>query len=399
MPLPRELYIQDRTSRCDALGNPLTVLLLREASHNVGGIERGVLAFGQLLQAASGIDPVFATTDLQSDFGRRIQESGIPCEEVPLRGNPLRALLAVRRVIKRNAVDVVQPHGEWESFVARCASATMARRPFHLCRVHTYIDSSNIPAWRKWVYHTVDRLTSPGVDVYACITFAVARELSERSQIPPHKIAVLPNVANVATASPETVLASCQPLLPTVALVANFVPGKGHTVLFAALDLLRQKGVTVRARLLGSAMTSAGGDTFENELRENVRARGIDAAVSFDGFTDDIAAALQGVDVLVLPSDSEGLPVSILEAFALRKLVIASRVGGIPEAVRHGENGLLHEPGDPTALADLLEDVFSTPSARWAPMRHAGFETWNARYSPAVVGDRLLAMMNAVPGR
>ncbi|GAB3274055.1 glycosyltransferase [Parahaliea aestuarii] len=83
---------------------------------------------------------------------------------------------------------------------------------------------------------------------------------------------------------------------------------------------------------------------------------GIADKVTFVGWIsgDDKYAMLNSADVLVLPSYHEGLPMAILEAMSLGKCVVSSTVGGIPEVIASGENGLLHSPGDIPALVELL---------------------------------------------
>lgn len=81
---------------------------------------------------------------------------------------------------------------------------------------------------------------------------------------------------------------------------------------------------------------------------------GIADNVKFMGFRDDIPSLLQAVDVFVLPSLSEGLPLSILEALSLQKPVVATNVGGIPEIVEDGTTGYLVPPRNPEALAEKI---------------------------------------------
>jgi glycosyltransferase involved in cell wall biosynthesis len=91
---------------------------------------------------------------------------------------------------------------------------------------------------------------------------------------------------------------------------------------------------------------------------------GLANAVHFLGTRRDIPDLLQAMDVFVLPSHSEGVSLALLEAMAAGLPVIASRVGGLPEVVRHEENGLLIPVGDAAALAQSLTRVLEAPA--WA---------------------------------
>ena len=109
--------------------------------------------------------------------------------------------------------------------------------------------------------------------------------------------------------------------------------------------------------------------------------------------TAGVAAALDAATTLVLPSRSEGMGRVLVEAFCRGRPAIASRVGGIVDLVRDGENGLLVPPQDPQALADALVRVLSDGAlaARLAEGARAGVEPWLA--SPDDYAARLEALV------
>jgi glycosyltransferase involved in cell wall biosynthesis len=100
-------------------------------------------------------------------------------------------------------------------------------------------------------------------------------------------------------------------------------------------------------------------------LEHEIGALGLAGRVRLVGERRDVPDLLADADVFVLPSRSEGHPVAILEAMAAGLPVVASRVGGVPEQVSHGETGLLVEPGDPDELAAALRRLATNP-----PLRH-----------------------------
>jgi len=147
---------------------------------------------------------------------------------------------------------------------------------------------------------------------------------------------------------------------------------------------LKQKGLRVCARLIGGELTGGnkkGFTPFTDNLKQEASRMGILDQIDFYGYTQNIYEALKGFSTLVLPSDSEGIPNCILEGLCLRKLAIASSVGGVPEIIRHRVNGLLHPPRDAHALAAILEEVFTTPAKIWESIRDAGYKTWKDRFS------------------
>lgn len=105
------------------------------------------------------------------------------------------------------------------------------------------------------------------------------------------------------------------------------------------------------------------GDGEVDAVRTQVQQRGLEQVINVCGWISgpQKAEAFQRAHVLLLPSHNEGLPISILEALSCGMPVLGSTVGGIPEAVQHGRNGLLIEPGDSEALASSLQQLASSP--------------------------------------
>jgi glycosyltransferase involved in cell wall biosynthesis len=104
-----------------------------------------------------------------------------------------------------------------------------------------------------------------------------------------------------------------------------------------------------------------GDGTLRPQLERQARELGIDHRVAFAGWRSDIAKVLSAVDVFVMPSYFEGGPTTVLEAMAMGKAVVASRVGMVPEVIEDGRTGLIFPPGDvagmSTAVSKLLHDV------------------------------------------
>lgn len=104
-----------------------------------------------------------------------------------------------------------------------------------------------------------------------------------------------------------------------------------------------------------------GGGSQMRQLQELARRLGVAHQIIFEGIRDDVPEVLQAMDIFVLPSLSEGFPLAAMEAMASSRPVVCSRVGGLPELIRHEESGLLVEPGNVTSLVEgvlrLLSDA------------------------------------------
>jgi glycosyltransferase involved in cell wall biosynthesis len=140
--------------------------------------------------------------------------------------------------------------------------------------------------------------------------------------------------------------------------VGNLYPVKGHPVLLDALQRL-QDAAPARWRLV-----VAGRGRNKAALEERAATLGLRELVHFLGHRDDVPDLLAAADVFVMPSLREGLPLAILEAMFAGKAIVASGVGGIPEAITSGEHGILVEPGDPAALSEALRALLSDPAVR-----------------------------------
>jgi len=156
---------------------------------------------------------------------------------------------------------------------------------------------------------------------------------------------------------------------------------KGHAVLLAAAAGLASAAPRLRYVFCGEgrqAKALAGA------------AAALDGAARLVGFRRDVAACLAAADIVALPSLQEGLGVAALEAMAAGRPVVASRVGGLAEAVVHEETGLLVPPGDPTALAAALARLARDPDLR-ARLGAAGHARVLARYTATRMAEGTLA--------
>lgn len=358
------------------------ILYVRGTSANFGGIESQIALLAGAAAAKGAFEPALLTTDPASLLSEKFRGMGLKVHILPMgRFGALGAAGALAAEIDFGAVAAVESHMFRESFYGR---ALKRRFPhlIHAHRAHTYIDCSWIPEWKKRAYHLADRATAGYVDAYWANGDYLKTELVSRSGIPAAKIRVILNGTEPLDASAAS--GGAGPIPPAVVMVANLLPHKGHDVLIEALGLMKAKGLSVAARLVGSLTADP---AHVARLKDLARERGVLDALDFRGFTEDLAAAVRGIDVLVLPSDSEGLPLCVLEGMSLRKLVVASRVGAVPECVSDGENGFLHPPKDPAALAAILERLFAAPAGAWKPVMDAAAATWASRFSR----DRMLA--------
>lgn len=134
---------------------------------------------------------------------------------------------------------------------------------------------------------------------------------------------------------------------PVVLTIARLSHEKGVEVLVDAAALLRQSHGPLRVVVLGEGPRRAA-------LERRIERLGLGEVVRLAGFSPHVWEALSAADVFCLPSHSEGLPNALLEAMAVGRPIVATDVGGVPEVVAQGVDGLLTPPGDSAAMAAAI---------------------------------------------
>lgn len=141
---------------------------------------------------------------------------------------------------------------------------------------------------------------------------------------------------------------------PVIGVIAQLIPRKGHRYLLEATPRLLARFPELRLVLFGQG-------PLEGELRASIGRLGLEKSVQLAGFRNDLPRILPCLDLVVHPALMEGLGVSLLQAAACGVPMVAARAGGIPEIVRHGENGYLVEPGNGRQLEEAVTTLLADP--------------------------------------
>jgi len=227
---------------------------------------------------------------------------------------------------------------------------------------------------------------------------AIADIFVQGGLVPPDRISIIPSAVDLADcdAPPDPALRRRLGIpdgAPLVVVPARISIEKGHRDLLAAAPAVLRDHP-------GAVFLLVGTGPLEDELRAQAQRSGLDESVRFAGFRDDVCAVLAACDLVVLPSHAEGTPAALLEAQALRRPVVATCVGGIPDIVREGRTALLVEPGAPDALAEAIGVLLGDP-ARRATMGEAGRALVEAEFTVERMAARTLdayqAALEAAP--
>ncbi|WP_328988128.1 glycosyltransferase [Thiorhodovibrio winogradskyi] len=322
-------------------------------------VEGGARLYGgalQLLYLLRGLSALGVDNTLACRRGCELATRAAPfarVETLPMHGDADLLLIArLHALIARVRPDILHLHSRIGADVMGGLAGRLAGVPV----VHTRRVDNPEPAWLAALkYRLHDRVIA--------ISAGIARVLREAG-VPEHKLRLVRSAVDTqAYARPCDRAYLCAQLglendgpreAPYIGVVAQLIKRKGHRVLLEALPALVARWPDLRVIFFGRGREDA-------PLRARVAALGLSRQVIFAGFRADLDALLPCLDLLVHPASMEGLGVSLLQAAAAGVPVVASRVGGIPEAVLDGETGLLVPPGDAQALqvaiARLLGDA------------------------------------------
>jgi glycosyltransferase involved in cell wall biosynthesis len=307
---------------------------------------------------ASGIDNRILCID--GPYVPALRHAGIPVETVHLpRGlDPFRLVwstIEIASYLRRHRIDVVHTHCSIPGFVGRVA-AWLARVPVVVHTVHGFHFQEGSPWLARAPYVAAERLCGRLTDTLLTQNRSDL-DLAERLGIgPARRRRRIGNGIDLGRFRPLD--RHDTPGGPLVILcVARFEPVKNHPMLFEAVRRLLERGVPVRLRLVGEG-------ELEPVYRGLVRGMGLEEAVEFLGYRDDMPRLLAESDVAVLTSRKEGIPRAVLEAMAMEVPVVATDVPGTREAVRHEETGIAVALDDVESLVDALARLAADPALR-----------------------------------
>lgn len=317
-------------------------------------------------------------------FIGRARETGLPACALRMRGAwDLAAVGRLYRLIRRERVSVVHTHSSIDAWVgglaARAAAVPVVRTRHVSLRIRRRLN----PVYR-WL---ADRVITSGESI---------RRLVIEAGVPPERVISIPAGVDLGEftgpADDTTAFERPGPGGPVLGSVAMFRGSKGHAHLLDAFARVRAAHPSARLLLVGDGIRRSWVEALAKE-------RGLAGAVVFTGFRTDVPDLLRAMDCFVLASTrTEGVPQSLLQAFAAGVPAVASAIGGIPEVVVDGETGLLVPPEDPAALARAIESVLGDPRAA-ATRARAARKLVEERFSHTAAISRLVGLYDEVTAR
>jgi len=252
----------------------------------------------------------------------------------------LKAIVDFCRVIKKSRPDFVHLHSTKAGWIGRIACLIM-RKPV-IFTVHGWCFTDGVAQKRRHIGRAIEKFLAPLTDIIICVSefdrnLAIKQNVAEPEQ--------LEVVYNGVQAFKKSESSHKNPI--KVTMVARFTQQKDQRSLIEAFTFLDE---SFELYLIGD------GDNLSAD-QKRTKELGLEERVHFLGARLDVENLLQKMDIFVLSSNYEGLPISIIEAMSLGMPLIGSNVGGVNELIHHEKNGFLFEAKDYQALAVRLSQL------------------------------------------
>jgi glycosyltransferase involved in cell wall biosynthesis len=296
-----------------------------------------------------------ATRGLDAGAAAELRATGVEAFGLARRNaTDLTAFRPLATFLRRERVDVLHSHkigsNLWGTFLGR-----LCRVPVIVAHEHTW--SYEGQRWRKLLDgHFIGRFATR----FVAVSSADRQRMIDLEGVPAEKALVVPTAfiprarEREGNLRAELGIPADAPVAGTVAVLR---PQK-------ALDMLIEAFAGVRRGLPEARLVIVGDGPSRQALEACARMAGVGDAVTFTGVRSDLATVLDGLDVAVMSSDFEGLPLFVFECMAHEAPLLATAVGGIPDVVVDGETGVLVPPRDPSALGEALDRLLRDPAER-----------------------------------
>jgi len=355
----RVLHIITRMDRGGSAQN--TLLTCQELSHKYSVVH------------AHGLSHESKMTELERrSVDRQIeeaQERGLKDIVIPSlvrRIDPVRdffAFFSILRVLIREKPTIVHTH-TYKAGIIGCWAAKMAGVPVIVHTPHGHVFFGHFSPLVTRLFMMIEKITAFIIDRMVALSEGERKDYIAFSVSKPQQIVTIHSGVDIdrfmkASVNIEEKKRSLRlnPEGLVVGTVGWLLPIKGPMYLFKAMEIIWQTNPGIQLVYVGK------GDLEEDVKKEAYRI-GVSDKVAFLGWRDDIPEIMQILDIFVLPSLNEGMGRVLVEAMAAGRPIVASKVGGIPDLVKDGQNGFLVKPGDVIGLSSAIKKLLDDKKMR-----------------------------------
>jgi glycosyltransferase involved in cell wall biosynthesis len=319
------------------------------------------------------------------EFYERARRRGISVRMVHCKGRAdWHAVGQIKEIIHEDAIDLVHAHG-YKADLYGYVAAKSATRPV-VATCHNWVGGTAALG----LYNRLDRMVLKRFNAVAAVSESVRQQLLGAG-LPANKIKVIANGIDVEAF--ERASSGADPRAgegKIIGVVARLDLQKGFEfLLLAARELCRE------FRNLTIVVSGEGPD--RGAIEQMIARYGLESNVVLSGQESDMPAVYAAMDLFVLPSLNEGLPMTVLEAMAASRPIVATRVGAIPNVIHEGETGLLVKPADAAGLQAAIARLLCDPEL----CRHLGAQAhkWVGRnYTSEIMAQQYRSLYDEVLG-
>jgi len=334
-----------------------------------GGGQQVVL---DLLEALPDVGQERVALCILGDRDAKMSAAADHCVDYDGRYNRLRTLWrtarGLRRVLTEARPSIVHSHG-WDASMTAAIALRGTQTP-HVVHWHTTDSWLETKGLRQGVRRSLTRwLFQQRNSHVVAVSGGVKQHLCRCLNLPDDQVKMIWNGIDAEKYRPadggnraDEHSGNADGLV--IGTAARLAPMKGLEYLIDALAIVRDRGGAFTWRVAGEGGSRA-------KLERHVSQRGLEDRVKWLGRVDDMSGFYPTLDLFVLPSLSEGFPLTNIEAMASGVPVLSTRIAGIPEAIHDGEQGLLVSPRDTQGLAAAIERMIADPTLRKTMGRNA----------------------------
>ncbi|MCD5390701.1 glycosyltransferase [candidate division NPL-UPA2 bacterium] len=322
----------------------MITILHTESSRQWGGQEQRILSEARELKKR-GYRVIIACRP-DSRILPRANEAGVEACKINIRSSfSLRAFLRLILIMHREKVDIVNTHSSKDSWLASLAARLTTRSKLIRTR-HVSIPIPRHPF--NIVYRLPHKIMTCGV--------TIRQAMIRDNGLEPGKIVSIPTGVDLqrfdfsidgTSIRKEFGIKPDAPLVGTVGIIRS---EKGHFHLIKAIQQVLEVKPETRLLIVGDEPK---GDTVRRQIKE----LGLEKQIIMTGLRDDIPQVLAALNIFVLPSLREGVPQAVAQALAMKKAVVATAVGGVPELIENERTGILVPPQDVEALSEAMVEL------------------------------------------
>jgi glycosyltransferase involved in cell wall biosynthesis len=320
-------------------------------------------------------------------LAEEIERCGIPVRVIPeSENNFLGAVRCAAAFLADRKVQILHSHRYKENLLG----ALLARR----CHIpHIVRTQHGLPeplrgfrALKQAFIQTVDRfIARHRTDRVISVSSEMTRHLARR--LDAQKTVTIPNGVDLERVRSRLTREEAKQRLG-IELACPVIGTAGRLEPVKRLDIFLRAAAALAAQRPDARFVIVGEGREDARLKALAKELGIESQVSFLGHRDDVYDVLRALDILVLSSDREGLPMVLLEALCLGVVIVARSVGGIPEVIQSGANGVLVDLSDPQSLADACAQVLAD-RARAQRLAEAGIKSVTDGYGAKRTADQV----------